>query len=618
MILALQGPEGPGFNFLLLFLVVLAGPAILSRARVPGIIGLLIGGWAIGPHGLGLIKAGNQTVPELGQFGLLYLMFVAGLELDLNVLRVYRRNAVAFGLATFVLPFVCGVGVGYGFGFITAAAVLLGSLAASHTLITYPLLRSAGLGRNPAVATAVGATVLTDTLSLVVLAVVSGTQTGSGSMAGIVLELAAGMIAIAFFSLVVLPRAAVWVFHRLGSDRSVRFLVALISFLAAASVAHVFSIEGIVGAFFAGLGLNGLVPNEGETMHQIDFFGSAVFVPIFLVSTGLLLDPSVMFELETMKFAALLILACLGGKALAAGFAHLFLGVPRVDSGLMWVVSIPQAAATLAATTVGFQIGLFSTTVVNAVLVLILVSITASTVLVPTFVRRVSPPDAEAPALGERVVLAVHDGQPSPAAAQLAAQVAHGAGGIVQTLLVRQSGDGPIDRKPMEELADLSRREGFEGKVYLAIDRSTAHAVVHGANDLDASLVLVESDLGAADGPFAARHWEEEIAATIGAPLVLVSRGGVAISRAVVGPLETAEIGESAAAFVTRLAVAASPGHVVETADTSPEWVSTLRPGDVAFIAVPTLQMMLGLPTPPPGATLAAVPVASLGRWRPE
>src|SRR5436190_24063338 len=106
-ILALERPGGAAFTFLVVFLVVLAGPAIMARARIPGIIGLLVGGWAIGPHGLALIGEGNQTVPQLGQFGLLYLMFVAGLELDLGVLNVYRRRAVAFGLAAFLLPFLC-------------------------------------------------------------------------------------------------------------------------------------------------------------------------------------------------------------------------------------------------------------------------------------------------------------------------------------------------------------------------------------------------------------------------------------------------------------------------------------------------------------------------------
>src|SRR3954451_4300568 len=200
-ILALHRPDGAAFSFLALFAVVLAGPAIVARARIPGIIGLLLGGWAIGPHGLGLIGQGKQTVPELGHLGLLYLMFVAGLELDLGVLRVYRRRAGAFGLAAFALPFVCGVAVGEILAFSTASSILLGSLAASHTLITYPLVRNAGLARNPAVATAVGATVLTDTLSLIVLALVAGTQTGSGSTVGVLLELAVGFAVLGVVSL---------------------------------------------------------------------------------------------------------------------------------------------------------------------------------------------------------------------------------------------------------------------------------------------------------------------------------------------------------------------------------------------------------------------------------
>ena len=129
ILLALERPEGAAFTFLLLFVVVLAGPAIMARARIPGIIGLLVGGWAIGPHGLGLIEAGNQTVPQLGQFGLLYLMFVAGLELDLGVLSVYRRSAVAFGLFSFMCPFVLGLVVGELLGFSAPASMLLGSLA---------------------------------------------------------------------------------------------------------------------------------------------------------------------------------------------------------------------------------------------------------------------------------------------------------------------------------------------------------------------------------------------------------------------------------------------------------------------------------------------------------
>jgi Kef-type K+ transport system membrane component KefB len=612
MISALQRPEGAAFDFLLVFLVVLVGPSIMSRARIPGIIGLLVGGWAIGPHGLDLIQQGNQTVPELGQFGLLYLMFSAGLELDLGVFNVYRRKAVAFGLAAFTLPFVCGFAVGQGINFSMPAAILLGSLAASHTLITYPLVREAGLARNPAVASAVGATVLTDTLALVVLAVVAGTQTGSGSTSSIVFELVAGFIVLGIFSLALLPWAAKWTFRRLGSDRSVRFLVALIGFLSAASVAQVFHIEGIIGAFFAGLGLNKLVPNEGNTMNQIDFFGSAVFVPIFLVSTGLLLDPTVMFQLETMKYAALFTVSCIGGKALAAVFANRGLKVSRVEAALMWVISIPQAAATLAATTVGFQIGLFDSVVVNAVLVLILVSIVTSTLLVPVIVRRVEVPEAAELRLGERVLLAVDNEQPSPAATQLAARLARPDGGVVHTLLVRHRSNGAVDRRAMAALSTVAVKEGFEGGIHVSVDRSTAHAVVHGSTDLDASIVVVDIDLDTGDSPIAISNWEEAIAATLTVPLVLVKGGGADIKRVVLAPDGTNAVGVTAANFVAKLARIVGHGEVDQLDHTYTDWVTHLLPGDVAFVAVPTFELVMGIPTPPPGAALAVIAEATL------
>jgi Kef-type K+ transport system membrane component KefB len=611
MLAALHRPEGAAFDFLLLFLVVLIGPTIMSRARIPGIIGLLVGGWAIGPHGLDLIQPGNQTVPELGQFGLLYLMFASGLELDLRVFRVYRRKALIFGLAAFVLPFACGIGAGQILKFSLPAAILLGSLAASHTLITYPLVRDAGLAKNPAVAATVGATVLTDSLALTVLAVVAGTQTGSGSTATIILQLGVGMIVLIAFSLLLLPMAARWTMRRLGSSNSIRFLIALIAFLAAASLAQVFQIEGLIGAFFAGLGLNNLVPNEGKTMHNIDFFGTSVFVPIFLVSTGLLLDPSVMFQAETLKYAALIIVACLGGKALAAAFANGGLRISRQEAALMWVISIPQAAATLAATTVGFDIGLFDTVVVNAVLVLILISIVTSTLLVPVAARRVRVPESSEAGLGEQVMLAVHDENPSPVTTQLAVRLAQPDNGVVHTLLIRRAERAKVDRAAVSALSNLAVKEGFDGDVHVAVDRSTAHAVVHGSADLGATIVVVASDLESGFSPVSVGNWEEAIASTLPVPLVLVTGGGTEIKRVIVAPHQTDGSDVAAQSFVIKLATIIGRGEVLELDHDDENWVESMRSGDLAFVAAPTFELAMGLPTPPPGSSIAVVPVAT-------
>ena len=147
-VIAMGHTSGPVLEFLVLFSVILLGPILLTRFGLPGLIGLVLGGFAIGAHGLGLIHAGDQTVPALGQLGLLYLMFVAGLEIDLHVLREYQRAAVVLGLLAFAIPGLAGLGVGWALGWSVPAMFLLGALLASHTLIVYPTLRDAGLGDN--------------------------------------------------------------------------------------------------------------------------------------------------------------------------------------------------------------------------------------------------------------------------------------------------------------------------------------------------------------------------------------------------------------------------------------------------------------------------------------
>jgi hypothetical protein len=321
-----------------------------------------------------------------------------------------------------------------------------------------------------------------------------------------------------------------------------------------------------------------------------------------------------MFQLETLKYALLIIVACLGGKALAAAFAHGALKVSRDESMLMWAVSMPQAAATLAATTVGFEIGLFSTVVVNAVLVLILVSIITSTLLVPPISRRIAAPMSEEVAIGERVVLAVPHERPSPATTQLAAGLARRDGGIVEVLLLRDGRNGQVDRAPVAALSNVAVMEGFDGGVHVAVDRSLAHAVVHGSTDLGASIVVVEADRDGDDDHVGLRSWEEAVAATLSVPLVLVNGRGTATKRVLVACNDTSDLDPAAHEFAGRLARAVARGEVVELHVTDHDWIEELRAGDLAFTAVPTFDLIMGLPDPPAGAALAAIPVETLPR----
>lgn len=492
VVASIQAPSGPVLEFLVLFSVILFGPVVVRRLGLPGLIGLLLGGFAIGPHGLGLIAAGDQTVPALGQLGLLYLMFIAGLELDLHVLRKQRNSAVALGLVAFAIPLSAGLVIGWALGWSLAATVLLGALFSSHTLIVYPTLRDAGLGGNPAVATAVGATVLTDTLALIVLAVVAGTQTASADIGVVLLEIGLGFVVLLGVGLLVLPRIVDGAMRLWGGDRVARYVVVIVALLAMAALAEVFGIEPIIGAFFAGLALNRLVPNEGQSMDRVEFFGSAVFVPVFVVSIGLLLDPSVMFSAETLELAGLICLGALGGKAVACWVTGAALGFSRPERAAMYVLTAPQAAATLAVTLIGFELGLFDTAVVNAVLVLILVSISVAAMLAQRVVTWV-PQVAHLPPLGHHILVVTAAEEPSDEAMRIATLLARPDGGSSDVLIARGATGPPPDTKRRRAIEQRLVRHGFDG---------TVHADPHELPDAVARLLLTaEPSLVIVDDP---------------------------------------------------------------------------------------------------------------------
>jgi Kef-type K+ transport system membrane component KefB len=491
LVASIQAPSGPVLEFLVLFAVILFGPVVVTRLGLPGLIGLLLGGYAIGPHGLGLITAGDQTVPALGQLGLLYLMFIAGLELDLHVLRKQRNSAVVLGLVAFGVPLSAGLVIGWALGWSVAATCLLGALFSSHTLIVYPTLRDAGLGGNPAVATAVGATVLTDTLALIVLAVVAGTQTASADITTVLLEIALGFVVLVGVGLLVLPRLVDGAMRMWGGDRVARYVVVIVALLAMAALAEVFGIEPIIGAFFAGLALNRLVPNEGRSMDRVEFFGSAVFVPVFVVSIGLLLDPSVMFTADTLELAGLICLGALGGKAIACWLTGAALGFSRAERAAMYVLTAPQAAATLAVTLIGFELGLFDTSVVNAVLVLILVSISAAAVLAQRVVTWVPVHAVHLPPLGHHVLVVTAAEEPSDEAMRIATLIARPDGGNSDVLIARGAAGPPPDARRRRAIEQRLVRHGFDGTVHADV-HELPDAVARSLLAADASLVIVD------------------------------------------------------------------------------------------------------------------------------
>ncbi|HEX4484031.1 MAG TPA: cation:proton antiporter [Solirubrobacteraceae bacterium] len=606
-LIEISSPKGAPWEFLVVFAVLLLGPVLFRRFGISGIIGLLLGGYVIGPHGLSLIGAGNDTLPDLGQLGLLYLMFVAGVEIDLNLLSRYRRSAVSFGVLTFVLPFALGVLVGFALGWEALAAILLGSLLASHTLISYPAVKDAGLASDPAVATAVGSTVLTDTLALVVLAVVAGSVGGHRTTLDIAAQIVVGMGALVGYSLFVLPILAGWAFRWFGTERSVRYVVAITAFLSAATIAELFGIEGIVGAFFAGLGMNRLVPNEGELMDRIEFFGGAVFIPVFLVSVGLILNPSVMVKGETLGLAGLFIVACLGGKAIAAAISARLFHFSRSQAGLLFSLSSAQAAATLAATVIGFQLGLFSSTVVNAVLVLILVSVLASTISGSRAAEHVALPKGPKP-LGTRVVVGVGDPELALGALTLARRVARADGGVVHPLLVVPESAPFSPKAALARLAEIVAVADVDGQVMTIVDRSVLHGALRIGRSREATLVLVAEPVAEQPGAqpasaTAAAGAREEDGSPV--PPVAVVRGNATRLGAVRTRLDDDELEPQSVAG--EMARRVSSGSAQRLDDDHADWAQLLAPGDVTFVSSELGETLAKLPNAAAGLVVSTV-----------
>ena len=559
-------------------------PRIAEKLRLPGMVGLVLFGMALGPHGFHALATKEIALQALGNFGLLYLMFSAGLELDLKLFVKMKRAAVTFALLSFAIPFTLGIVSAKLLGYHWAAAVLMGSNWGSHTLVTYPLLRTMGLARNRAVSTVVGATAVTDTSALLVLSVVSGTVKPSGSMAVQLLTIAIDLALLVSWSLLLLPVVARWFFARVGTDRSYRFVFGIAAFLVGGVLAEAGGIDAIVGAFFAGLGLNRAIPEESPLMDRLQFMGSTLFIPIFLVSVGVLLEPKVMIDPKTLGIALVFTVAVLGGKALAAVIAGRAFHFTWPEVGVMSGLSGSQAAATLATTLVGAKLGLFDKETINAVLVVILASLVVTPALVSFFGKKVTAVGAEAVALGKVVLVPVW-GESSRAALSLAGRLATGDGGIVVAASFARDNATKEELEAQRKLTAQAEawlaKEGLESKTVFRVAPSVTQGLAETALGQEATLLVAEWR-----DPLHHHHGTESSEALAHAPLpVLIARGDLAHCDRIVivaGPDVATPDGRLDLEPATQLAGQLARGAKVATVTTAPDSLRKLFPAKQA------------------------------------
>ncbi len=367
--------QNPLATFALLLALSVLVPPLLRRLGLPDLVGLLVAGVVIGPHALGWLSEASPTVRLLSDVGVIYLLFIAGLEIDLAQFRRIRQRSFRFGILTFSLPMLGGGLLALGFGYAPLSAVLIGSILASHTPLGYPIVRSYGAMREEAVTVAIGGTIFTDIAALLVLALCVGVGRGDLSISGVALLL----LKVASYSALV-----VLLIQRLGRplvQRSVDndsrlFVAVLLALFLAALGAGLAGVEKIVGAFLAGLAVNSVLP-EGRVKEQVVFVGGALFIPVFFIDLGLLLDlPVFVSTMLGSLFALALIATLIGTKGLAAWWAGMLYRYNPAQVLTLWSLSLPQVAATLAATFVGFRAGLLDQRMLNSVLAMMVVTAT--------------------------------------------------------------------------------------------------------------------------------------------------------------------------------------------------------------------------------------------------
>ena len=376
----------PVLKFLLILLIILAAPLLLNKLRIPHLLGLIIAGAIIGPHGFNLVLRDSSIILS-GTAGLLYIMFLAGLEIDMADFKRNSTKSLVFGMYTFLIPMILGTVVGiWVLRFNVLTSVLLASMFASHTLIAYPIISKLGISKNKAVSITVGGTMITDTLALLVLTIIVGMATGQvNDMFWIRLG-----VSILKFALIVLfgfPFIGRWFFKHVHDNISQYIFVLVMVFLGS-FLAQVAGMEAIIGAFLSGLALNRLIPQSSPLMNRVEFVGNAIFIPFFLLGVGMLIDYRTFFtSFETIKVGLIMIIVATAAKYIAAWMTQKTFHLSTDQRSVIFGLSNAQAAATLAAVMVGYNvitgtdangepIRLLNESVLNGTILMILVTCT--------------------------------------------------------------------------------------------------------------------------------------------------------------------------------------------------------------------------------------------------
>lgn len=397
--------------FAIVILVILVSPILFSRMRVPGLVGLILSGVLLGPHAFHILER-DSSIILFGTVGLLYIMFMAGLEMDMHDFQRNKSKSLVFGALTFIFPFVLGfVAAHFILHYSMLASVLLASMFSTHTLISYPLLNKLGITQSRTVAIIIGGTIITDGVVLLILAVITNVTEDALNV----------LFFIKFFALLAMmvvailwgaPRLGRWFFRNLESEGHAQYLFVLAVVFLSGCLAHIVGVEPIIGAFLAGLALNQLIPNTSTLMNRIEFVGNTIFIPFFLISVGMLVDFRVLLNgPQALLIALLIMIISFTGKWLAAWSTQKLYGFNQTERRFIWGMSSAHAAATIAVVIIGYNLELLDENVLNGTILLILVSCLVSSLITEHAGRKIALEEEsrlpELPVREERILVPV-------------------------------------------------------------------------------------------------------------------------------------------------------------------------------------------------------------------
>ena len=381
MFLAAATPlvTSPVLIFFIVLVIILLSPVVLNRFKIPHIIGLIVAGVVIGPYGLNVL-ARDMSFELFGQVGILYIMFLAGIEIDMYHLKRNLKRGLVFGLLTFLFPMIVGTLASvYVLKMSWVTSILLASMYASHTLISYPIVARFGLTKNPAVLIAVVGTIIAVIGALLVLAGAMNVQRTGEFVWGDLLRL---LLELTIYCVVILytyPRVTRWFFKNY-SDNVTQYIFVMAMVFLASWFAQIIELEAVLGAFFAGLVLNRYVPNASPLMNRIEFLGNALFIPYFLIGVGMMIDVKVVSNVNTLYVAGNMIVVALIGKWVAAWIAQKIYGMKGVERKMMFGLTTAHTAVALAVVTIGYNMimpdgsRMMDETVLNGTVLMILVT----------------------------------------------------------------------------------------------------------------------------------------------------------------------------------------------------------------------------------------------------